>query len=75
MNWEANTKTVKKQRDANLDLLRIVSMLLIVFLHSIDRSGVMEAAETSSSGIYLWVRFAYALCQVCVNCFGLLSVY
>jgi hypothetical protein len=32
----------KKTREANLDVLRIVSMLLIILLHSIDHSGVLE---------------------------------
>lgn len=65
----------QKERDANLDLLRIVSMLLIIFLHSIDHSGVLEQAEVSSSLVYFYVRFTYALCQVCVNCYVMLSGY
>lgn len=66
--------TIRK-RDANLDLLRIVSMLLIIFLHSINHSGVLEQAELSSNGMYFYVRFSYALCQVCVNCYVMLSGY
>lgn len=65
----------KKQRNANLDLLRIVSMLLIVFLHSIDHSGVLENAENCGTGMYFYVRFTYALCQVCVNIYIMLSGY
>lgn len=64
-----------KQREANLDLLRIISMLMIVFLHSIDHSGVLEAAETCSSPIYFYVRLTYGLCRVCVNCYVMLSGY
>lgn len=64
-----------KKRDANLDLLRIFSMLLIIFLHSIDHSGVLEQAEHNSPAMYFYVRFAYALCQVCVNCYVMLSGY
>lgn len=65
----------KKQRNANMDLLRIVSMLLIVFLHSIDHSGVLENAENCGNGMYFYVRFTYALCQVCVNIYIMLSGY
>ena len=65
----------KKQRNANMDLLRIVSMLLIVFLHSIDHSGVLENAENCGSGMYFYVRFTYAMCQVCVNIYIMLSGY
>lgn len=64
-----------KKRDANLDLLRIFSMLLIIFLHSIDHSGVLEQAEHSSTAMYFYVRFTYALCQICVNCYVMLSGY
>lgn len=65
----------RKNRDANLDLFRIISMLLIIFLHSIDHSGVLERAEVSSNAMYFYVRFTYALCQVCVNCYVMLSGY
>ena len=67
--------TTQKERNANLDLLRIVSMLLIVFLHSIDHSGVLENAENCGSGMYFYVRFTYMLCQVCVNSYVMLSGY
>ena len=65
----------RKKIDANLDLLRIISMLLIIFLHSIDHSGVLEQAEVSSNAMYFYVRFTYALCQICVNCYIMLSGY
>lgn len=65
----------KKNREANLDLLRIVSMLLIVFLHSIDHSGVLENAENCGMGMYFYIRFTYAMCMVCVNIYVMLSGY
>lgn len=67
--------TVQKVRNANMDLLRIVSMLLIVFLHSIDHSGVLENAENCGTAMYFYVRFTYMLCQVCVNIYVMLSGY
>lgn len=70
-----SSTVIKKQRNANMDLLRIVSMLLIILLHSIDHSGVLEQAELSSTAIQLWVRFSYMLTQVCVNCYVLISGY
>ena len=65
----------KKTRNANMDLLRIFSMFLIILLHSIDHSGVLEQAEFSSTAINLWVRFTYMLTQVCVNLYVLISGY
>lgn len=67
--------TISRKRDSNLDLLRIISMLLIIFLHSIDHSGVLEQASVHGGGTYVYVQFAYALCQVCVNCYVMLSGY
>ena len=66
---------LRKTRNANMNLLRIVSMLLIVFLHSIDHSGVLENAENCGTAMYFYVRFTYMLCQVCVNIYVMLSGY
>lgn len=65
----------KKTREANLDVLRIVSMLLIILLHSINHSGVLEQAEASGKWMYFYVRFTYAMCMVCVNIYVMLSGY
>ena len=65
----------KKTRAANLDLLRIVSMLLIVLLHSVDHSGVLENTENCGIGMQFYVRFIHALCMVCVNIYVMLSGY
>lgn len=65
----------KTQRNTNMDLLRIVSMLLIIFLHSIDHSGVLENAEACGKVMYFYVRFTYAMCMVCVNIYVMLSGY
>lgn len=64
----------KSVRMVNLDALRVLSMILILLLHSIDHSGVIEAA--SQFGInYYYVRFVYMLTQICVNCYVMLSGY
>ncbi len=64
-----------KKRNVSLDLLRILSMLLIILLHSVDHSGVLEQAAVSTTPMQLYVRFVYMLVQVCVNCYVLLSGY
>lgn len=63
-----------KKRSGNMDLFRVISMLLIVLIHSIDHSGVLEAAIPGTFSYY-WVYFGYALSQTCVNGFVLLSGY
>lgn len=66
----------KEERNVGLDLLRIVAMLLIIWLHSIDHSGVLEAAEqVGRSNIYIYIRFVYMLVQVCVNCYVMITGY
>lgn len=67
--------TQTKKRNANLDLLRIFSMMLIILLHSVDHSGVLETADAGTASMQLCVRFVYMLTQVCVNCYVLLSGY
>lgn len=63
------------KRSSNIDLLRIVSMLLIIWLHSIDHSGVLEEADAVGGIMSVYVRFTYMLVQVCVNCYVLISGY
>lgn len=65
----------KVARNMDMDLLRIVSMLFIVLLHSIDHSGVLEKAINCESAIDIYVMYVYAFTRVCVNCYVLLSGY
>lgn len=59
-----------------LEWLRIVSMLMIIFRHIIDPSGVLEFFTSMSDSVfYLFWYFVYAVIQVCVNCFILISGY
>lgn len=67
--------TTTNPRNANLDLLRIVSMLLIILLHSIDHSGVLEHSAVLGGFSLYYVRYLYSLCQVCVNGYVLISGY
>lgn len=67
--------STEKKRDNNLDLLRILSMLLIIFLHSVETGGVFGVAEAGSGWISLYVLFSFALTHVCVNCYVLISGY
>lgn len=69
------TKRNKPARNASLDLLRILSMLLIILMHSIDHTGVLEASEDAGIGMFFLVRFLYMLTQISVNCYVMLSGY
>ena len=65
---------MKQNRNLGLDLLRIVSMMMVVGLHFINHSGLWEALSQGSLNWYL-SNLVFGLCYVCVNCFVLISGY
>ena len=65
----------KKTRNVNLDILRILSMFLIVLLHSVDHSGVIEASTTSGDFINWYTQTIFMFTRLAVNCYVLLSGY
>ena len=63
-----------KERNLGIDLLRIISMLMIVVLHVLKKGGILENAEVNSAHYYVaWVL--EALCIGAVNCYALISGY
>ncbi len=65
---------MNKNRETNLDALRILAMLLIVLMHS-NYSGVLEKAQNTINAYTLYVMFSHALSEVCINCFVLITGY
>ena len=65
---------MQKERNVGLDLLRIVSMLMIVTLHYLDkrRSFMADRTEYIFMVFYLVIK---SLCLVSVNCYVLISAY
>jgi surface polysaccharide O-acyltransferase-like enzyme len=63
-----------KIRNSNIDLLRIVAMLMIVIWHLIGHGGVLGAYNNSplEQNLTLIVK---SLCLVAVNCYVLISGY
>lgn len=61
------------QRHTGLDLLRVVSMLMIVVLHACAHGGVLSAATAPFPAAFC--QTAEALSYVSVNCYVLLSGY
>ena len=67
---------VVNKRNANFELLRIVSMMMIVMLHLLgnDHGNVLsKTQEFSAAWVLTWGL--EALCTVAVNCYVLLSGY
>ena len=67
---DANQK-LKSPRNYGIDLLRIVSMLMIVMLH-ISGTGGIQCNSSLNNGI-VWVSRATTYCAV--NCYALISGY
>ena len=67
-------KTVKK-RNANMELLRLLSMFMVVMLHAIGKSNLLNNADVGINGncIIAWILEAMSLCAV--NVFILISGY
>lgn len=65
---------MQAKRDTNIELLRIISMFLIVILHSFRDSGVITKLDSGTVNYY-WSYFIYGITQIAVNCFVLISGY
>ena len=63
-----------KKRNIGLDSLRIISMIMIIFLHYIGKGGLLNIENTGNNyhAIYYFIE---ALCIIAVNCYVLISGY
>lgn len=67
---------VTKQRYSNIELYRIIIMILIVAHHYVDSSGlleVMKQSPTSFKSIYLYIFGMWG--KTGINCFVLITGY
>lgn len=64
-----------KQRDSNIELLRIICMIMILAIHAnFFSTGLLTIAEANSEPITSILRsFAHALCVCAVNTFVMIS--
>lgn len=65
-----------KERNLGIDLLRMVSMLLVVILHVLGQGGVLSATGKSDPGTNYRIAWFLEIAAYCaVNCYGLISGY
>ena len=65
-----------KERNLGIDLLRMVSMLLVVILHVLGQGGVLTAAGKLDSDTNFKIAWFLEIAAYCaVNCYGLISGY
>lgn len=65
-----------KSRNAGLDALRCLSMMMVVLLHVLLHGGALRGADFAAMSLttaVLWILEMGAVCAV--NCFGMLSGY
>lgn len=65
---------MKKERLANIELLRVVSMMMVVTLHSLSESGILFRSSELSAPWLLWWTLE-GISVVAVNCYVLISGY
>lgn len=66
-------KTINQERNYGIDLLRMVSMSMIVLLHILLRGGLLNSNRLSFN--YEWAWALESLCVCAVNCYALISGY
>ncbi len=65
---------IKPKRNYGIDLLRLVSMLMVVMLHVLYQGGILTSVDDLTfKGELLW--FLEILCYCAVNCFAVISGY
>lgn len=74
INHEVSEKSMKKERMANLELLRIVSMLMIVTAHLLNHGNmIIFAKEGTPSYYFVWILFGISFTSI--NIYLLISSY
>ncbi|MCR4661385.1 MAG: acyltransferase [Clostridia bacterium] len=72
MEQNLSVDVLKQERNYGIELLRIISMILVCFLHVLGQGGVLKNAESQSVNYYIaWFMEIVAFCAV--NCYALIS--
>lgn len=66
---------MKQERDYGLDLLRIISMLMVVCLHTFNHGSLVEGTLVPGTANFYLGNAMFALCLPAVNCFVMISGY
>lgn len=63
---------VNNKRNTNIELLRVISMIMIITLHYLNQGGILETLTFSDSN-YAVVWLIESFCYVSVNCYVFIS--
>lgn len=64
----------ENSRNYGVDLLRVLSILMVVFIHVLNRGGIFEATKTGTASREI-VMALWSVCLCAVNCYALISGY
>lgn len=67
-----NKAVTIKERNSNIELLRIISMSMVLVLHCLSASGALDYLSGINYWVYWWME---AACIIAVNVFVLISGY
>ncbi len=65
----------EKERNYGIDLLRLISMFLVVVVHVLAQGGVMETAMSVSKWHYYPLKLIQAVAYCAVPCYAIVSGY
>ncbi|MBR1470459.1 MAG: GNAT family N-acetyltransferase [Lachnospiraceae bacterium] len=65
----------EKDRRPQFELLRVLSMLMVITLHYLDKGGLLQGLDTDRSGSNIAFWLLEALCLVSVNLYVMISGY
>lgn len=71
---EKMEKIEKQKRDTNFELLRILSMVMIIILHFNMHGGILDGVEMYSKKYFFFYFLEYA-CLIAVNLYVMISGY
>ncbi len=69
-----NISKTRMQRNVGIDLIRIISMFMVVLLHVIGTSNLIDKTQVFSLN-YSVLKFMTAMSSCAVDCFALVTGY
>lgn len=70
---ECINASIKAERNYGIEILRLITMLMIVLLHCLGHGGILQTAGVTATGIIL--KLLHAFCYGAVNLYALITGY
>ncbi len=71
---EEKATSIRTERNYGIDILKIISIFMVIILHVLGQGGVLNACEVGSTQYYMaWLMESLSYCAV--NCFAMTTGY